>query len=314
MVLDQAWCCTGQQFILLDNPRGKSADYSEKMNLTPKIIPQVALADGTRLPALGLGTWKMGERMGNAAREVTALKRGLDLGMTLIDTAEMYGDGGAEKVVARAIAGRHGSAFVVSKVYPHNAGARSMTAACERSLRRLAIDCIDLYLLHWRGRIPLAESVDTFERLRAAGKIARWGVSNFDTADMEELYALPAGGNCAVNQVLYNLLERGIEWRLLEWCRARRVAVMAYSPVAQGSLLTNPKLAAIARQLDVTSAELALAWVLTRPQVIAIPQSSNIAHIESNRAAVAVRVDDGVLAALDAAFAPPQSETRLSVI
>jgi len=284
------------------------------MNLTPKIIPQVALADGTRLPALGLGTWKMGERVGNAAREVEALKRGLDLGMTLIDTAEMYGDGGAEKVVARAIAGRRGSAFVVSKVYPQNAGARSMMAACERSLRRLAIDCIDLYLLHWRGRIPLAESVDAFERLRAAGKIARWGVSNFDTADMEELHALPAGGNCAVNQVLYNLLERGIEWRLLEWCRARRVAVMAYSPVAQGSLLTNPNLAVIASQLDVTSAELALAWVLTRPQVIAIPQSSNIAHIESNRAAVAVRLDAGVLAALDAAFAPPRSETRLSLI
>ncbi len=284
------------------------------MNLTPKIIPQVALADGTRLPVLGLGTWKMGERVGNAAREVMALQRGLDLGMTLIDTAEMYGDGGAEKVVARAIAGRRGSAFVVSKVYPQNAGARSMMAACERSLRRLAIDCIDLYLLHWRGRIPLAESVDTFERLRAAGKIARWGVSNFDTADMEELHALPAGGNCVVNQVLYNLLERGIEWRLLEWCRARRVAVMAYSPLAQGSLLTNPKLAAIASQLDVTSAELALAWVLTRPQVIAIPQSSNIAHIESNRAAVAVRLDDGVLAALDAAFPPPRSEIRLSVI
>jgi diketogulonate reductase-like aldo/keto reductase len=284
------------------------------MNLTPEIIPKVALPDGAQLPALGLGTWKMGERTGNAVREVAALKRGLDLGMTLIDTAEMYGDGGAEEVVARAIAGRRGSAFVVSKVYPQNAGARSMKAACERSLRRLAIDCIDLYLLHWRGHIPLAESVDTFERLRAAGKIARWGVSNFDTADMEELHALPAGGNCAVNQVLYNLLERGIEWRLLEWCRARRVAVMAYSPVAQGSLLTNAKLAAIARQLDVTSAQLALAWVLTRPQVIAIPQSSNIAHIESNRAAVAVRLDDGVLAALDVAFAPPQSETRLSVI
>ena len=284
------------------------------MDLTSKTIPLVVLADGTRLPALGLGTWKMGERAGNAAREVAALRRGMDLGMTLIDTADMYGDGGAEEVVARAIAGRRGSAFVVSKVYPQNAGARSMVAACDRSLRRLAIDCIDLYLLHWRGRIPLAESVDAFERLRAAGKIARWGVSNFDTDAMEELHALPAGGNCAVNQVLYNLLERGIEWRLLEWCRARGVAVMAYSPVAQGALLTNRKLAAIARRLDVTSAQLALAWVLTRPQVIAIPQSSNIAHIDSNRAAVAVRLDDGVLAALDAAVAPPQSETRLSVI
>ena len=277
-------------------------------------IPQVVLADGTRLPSLGLGTWKMGERAGNAAREVAALRRGLDLGMTLIDTAEMYGEGGAEKVVARAIAGRRTSAFVVSKVYPQNAGARSMMAACERSLRRLAIDCIDLYLLHWRGRIPLAESVDAFERLRAAGKIARWGVSNFDTTDMEELHALPGGLNCAANQVLYNLEERGIEWQLLEWCLARRVAIMAYSPVAQGALLENRKLAAIAREEDVTPAQLALAWVLTRPQVIAIPQSSSIAHIDSNRAAVAVRLDNRALAALDAAFAPPRNATRLSVI
>jgi diketogulonate reductase-like aldo/keto reductase len=284
------------------------------MRSTTNDIPQVALADGTRLPALGLGTWKMGERAGNAVREVAALKRGLDLGMTLIDTAEMYGDGGAEEIVARAIAGRRDSAFVVSKVYPQNAGAGSMQVACERSLRRLAIDCMDLYLLHWRGRIPLAESVDAFERLRAAGKIRRWGVSNFDTADMEELRALPSGGNCAINQVLYNLLERGIEWRLLEWCRARRIPVIAYSPVAQGALLKNRKLTAIARTIDVTPAQLALAWVLARPQVIAIPQSSNVAHVDDNRAAVAIHLDDSVLAALDAAFAPPRSATRLSVI
>ena len=277
-------------------------------------IPQVELADGTRLPALGLGTWKMGERGAGAAREVAALARGLDLGMTLIDTAEMYGDGGAEEIVARAIAGRRSSAFIVSKVYPQNAGARSMASACERSLRRLDIDCIDLYLLHWRGRIPLAESVDAFERLRASGKIARWGVSNFDTADMEELHRLPEGTHCATNQVLYNLSERGIEWRLLEWCHVHRIPVMAYSPVAQGALLTNRKLNAIARGLDVTPAQLALAWVLTRPQVIAIPQSANIAHIESNRAAVAIHLDEKDLVALDAAFAPPHRETPLSVI
>jgi diketogulonate reductase-like aldo/keto reductase len=282
--------------------------------MTVDDIPQVTLADGTRLPTLGLGTWKMGERAANAPREVAALQRGLDLGMTLIDTAEMYGDGGAEEVVARAIAARRTSAFVVSKVYPQNAGVRSMMAACERSLRRLRVHCIDLYLLHWRGRIPLAESIDAFERLRAAGKIRRWGVSNFDTADMEELHALPDGVNCAINQVLYNLSERGIEWRLLEWCRARRIAVMAYSPVAQGALLTNRKLTAIAHTLNVTPAQLALAWVLTRPQVIAIPQSSNVAHIDANRAAAAIRLDDSVLAALDAAFAPPRTATRLSVI
>jgi diketogulonate reductase-like aldo/keto reductase len=277
-------------------------------------IPQVMLADGTRVPALGLGTWKMGERSGRAAREVAALAHGIDLGMTLIDTAEMYGNGGAEEVVAKAIAGRRATAFVVSKVYPHNAGAANMKAACERSLRRLGRDCIDLYLLHWRGAVPLAETVDAFERLRAAGKIRRWGVSNFDTADMDELLALPDGRNCAVNQVLYNLAERGIEWRLLDWCRTRGIPVMAYSPIAQGSLATNARLAAIARALNVTSAQLALAWVLSRPQVIAIPQSADLAHIDANHAAAAIRLDERVLDALDAAFPPPRKATPLSVI
>ena len=284
------------------------------MNTVASDIPQVSLADGTSVPALGLGTWKMGERNGSAAHEAVALAHGLDLGMTLIDTAEMYGDGGAEEVVASAIIGRPVSAFVVSKVYPHNAGARSMPAACERSLHRLKRDCIDLYLLHWRGSVPLAESVEAFERLRAAGKIRRWGVSNFDIADMEELLALPEGRHCAVNQVLYNLGERGIEWRLLDWCRTRGIAVMAYSPVAQGSLATNRKLTTIARALDVTPAQLALAWVLTRPQVIVIPQSSHLAHIDANRAAAAIRLDDGVLAMLDAAFRPPHKAAPLAML
>jgi diketogulonate reductase-like aldo/keto reductase len=284
------------------------------MNTGAGDIPQVTLADRTRVPALGLGTWKMGEHRGTARREAAALAHGLDLGMTLIDTAEMYGDGGAEEVVAMAVAGRPSAAFVVSKVYPHNAGAAGMRAACERSLRRLNLDCIDLYLLHWRGAVPLAESVDAFERLRAAGKIRRWGVSNFDIADMEDLLALAEGRHCAVNQVLYNLTERGIEWRLLEWCRTRGIAIMAYSPVAQGSLATNRKLAPIARTLNVTSAQLALAWVLTRPQVIAIPQSSNLAHIDANRNATAIHLDDSVLAALDAAFPPPRKAARLSMI
>jgi diketogulonate reductase-like aldo/keto reductase len=284
------------------------------MNTVAGNLPQGSLADGTRVPVLGLGTWKMGERPGSAAREAAALVHGLDLGMTLIDTAEMYGDGGAEEVVARAIAGRRAPVFVVSKVYPHNAGARSMPAACERSLRRLGRDCIDLYLLHWRGSVPLAESVDAFERLRAAGKIRQWGVSNFDIADMEELLALTDGRHCAVNQVLYNLGERGIEWRLLDWCRTRGIPIMAYSPVAQGSLATNRKLAAIARAQAISPAQLALAWVLTRPQVIAIPQSSNLAHIDANRAAAAIRLDEGVLAALDAAFPPPRGAAPLSMI
>jgi diketogulonate reductase-like aldo/keto reductase len=297
-----------------DSTKQRQGTKDDVMNTVGDDIPQVLLADGTRIPALGLGTWKMGERPGNAAREAAALAHGLDLGMTLIDTAEMYGDGGAEEVVARAIAGRPASAFVVSKVYPHNAGAKTMPAACERSLRRLDRDSIDLYLLHWRGNVPLAESVDAFERLRAAGKIRRWGVSNFDTAEMEELLALPEGRHCAVNQVLYNLDERGIEWRLLDDCRTRGIPVMAYSPVAQGSLATNRKLNAIARALGATPVQLALAWVLTQSQVIAIPQSSNPTHIDANRAAAAIRLDDGVLAALDAAFPPPRKAAPLAMI
>ena len=284
------------------------------MNSSQSDIPQVALADGARVPALGLGTWTMGERAASSAREVAALKRGLDVGITLIDTAEMYGDGGAEEVVSRAIAGRRDEAFVVTKVYPQNAGARTMKAACERSLRRLRIECIDLYLLHWRGRIPLAETVNAFERLRTEGKVRRWGVSNFDTKDMEELHALPDGPRCAINQVLYNLAERGIEWRLLAWCRAHRIPVMAYSPIAQGDLAGNRKLATIAREMGIAPAPLALAWVLTRPDVIAIPKSANAAHVDEIRAAALIRLDDRVLAALDAAFPPPKEETPLSVI
>ncbi|MEO8345104.1 MAG: aldo/keto reductase [Betaproteobacteria bacterium] len=278
------------------------------------VIPQIALADGTQVPALGLGTWKMGERAATAEREVEALAHGLDLGLTLVDTAEMYGDGGAEEIVARAIAGRRRSTFVVSKVYPQNAGIKSMAAACERSLGRLAIDCIDLYLLHWRGSVPLAETVDGFERLRTAGKIRRWGVSNFDIADMEELDALPNGPRCATNQVLYNLSERGIEWRLLKWCNEHRVAVMAYSPVAQGAILTDRKLSAIAREANLKPAQLALAWVMSRPGVIAIPQSSNTAHIDEIRASAGIPLDAEVLKALDAAFPPPRRATPLSVI
>jgi diketogulonate reductase-like aldo/keto reductase len=284
------------------------------MNVPKSDIPQVTLTDGTRLPALGLGTWTMGERTREAAREVAALKRGLDVGISLIDTAEMYGDGGAEEIVSRAIAGRRDEAFVVTKVYPQNSGSTGMKAACERSLRRLRIECIDLYLLHWRGRIPLAETVAAFEKLRAEGKIRRWGVSNFDTSDMEELHALPDGPHCAINQVLYNLAERGIEWRLLAWCRAHRIPVMAYSPIAQGNLVKNRKLIAVARAIGVAPALLTLAWVLTRPDVIAIPKSSNAAHVDEIRAAAAMRLDQRVVAALDAAFPPPRKETRLSVI
>src|SRR5947208_2552131 len=202
-------------------------------------IPKVSMPDGVRVPALGLGTWRMGERGRDHDAEIASLRLGIELGMTVIDTAEMYGDGGAEELVGEVIAGQRDRVFLVSKVYPHNAGAKSAISACERSLKRLATDRLDLYLLHWRGRIPLAETVGAFERLRRDGKIARWGVSNFDADDMDELWDLPEGRHCAVNQVLYHLGERGVEWKVAPACAERAVALMAYSPVGQGDLLRS---------------------------------------------------------------------------
>lgn len=277
-------------------------------------LPRVAFPDGATVSALGLGTWKMGEEPQRAAQEAAALSLGLDLGMTLVDTAEMYGDGGAEEVVARAMAGRRDRVFVVSKVYPHNAGRKSAVSACERSLRRLRTDHLDLYLLHWRGRIPLGETVDAFERLRAAGKIGRWGVSNFDVSDMQELFALPEGHRCATNQVLYHLAERGLEWSLLPWLRERRVPVMAYSPFGQGGLVHKPKLTAIARRLGTTPAQLALRWLLRSPDVIAIPESANLGHVQANRAAPGVPLDGTTLREIDAAFPPPKGPTPLGML
>jgi diketogulonate reductase-like aldo/keto reductase len=277
-------------------------------------MPTVALPDGARVPALGIGTWKMGEHTRHRKREVAALQLAFDLGMTLIDTAEMYGDGGAEEVVAEAMAGRRDEVFVVSKVYPHNAGARSAIAACERSLKRLRTDRIDLYLLHWRGSIPLAETVAAFERLRLDGKIARWGVSNFGVSDMEELLALPVGSRCASNQVLYHLGERGIEWDLLPQCVAQGMPVMAYSPVGQGTLLRDRRLAAIARDADATPAQIAIAWLLLHPGVIVIPQSADPAHVHDNRRAADLKLSARTLAALDAAFPPPAQATSLAML
>lgn len=277
-------------------------------------LPTVTFPDGTLVPALGLGTWTMGEKRARAGREAEALSTGIDLGMSLIDTAEMYGEGGAEEVVARAIAGRRDRVFVVSKLYPHHAGRTSAIAACERSLRRLRTDRLDLYLLHWRGGIPLAETVGAFERLRADGKIVRWGVSNFDTADMRELLALPDGGNCAANQVLYHLAERGIEWELLPLLRARRIPLMAYSPLAQGALVRERRLATIARRVGTGAAQLALRWLLRSDDVIAIPESVDSAHVRANRAAAALPLDAATLVALDAAFPPPAGPTPLAVI
>jgi diketogulonate reductase-like aldo/keto reductase len=234
--------------------------------------------------------------------------------MTLIDTAEMYGEGGAEKIVGDAIAGRRDEVFVVSKVYPHNAGRKSAIAACERSLKRLRTDRLDLYLLHWPGRIPLAETVAAFELLRADGKIARWGVSNFDTDAMRALSALPDGERCATNQVLYHLGERGVEWDLLPWMRERRMPVMAYCPLGEGALLRNRRLGAIAAGIGATPAQVALAWLLRAPDVIAIPESSNVDHVRANRAAADLVLDAASLAALDAAFPPPAKATPLAVV
>jgi diketogulonate reductase-like aldo/keto reductase len=278
-------------------------------------IPRVRLRDDATVPALGFGTWHMGEDRARAAHEAAIIGAALDAGMTLVDTAEMYGDGGSEEVVGRALAGRpRGDVFVVSKVYPQNAGARSAAAACEASLRRLGIDQLDLYLLHWRGRIPIAETVRAFSGLVRDGLVRRWGVSNFDVGDMEDLFAVRGGDECACNQVLYNLSERAAEWRLLEWCRGRRVPLMAYSPIGQGALLRNRKLAAIAQSLGHTPAQVALAWTMRHPDVIAIPQTSDAEHLAEDRAAAGIVLDAGALAALDAAFPPPRQPTTLSVI
>jgi diketogulonate reductase-like aldo/keto reductase len=277
-------------------------------------MPSVTFPDGTTVPALGLGTWTMGERETRAADEVAALALGFDLGMTLVDTAEMYAEGGAERIVARAIAGRRDRLFVVSKVYPHNAGRKSAISACERTLQRLGTDRLDLYLLHWQGQIPLAETVAAFERLRADGKIVRWGVSNFDTAAMRELFAFAEGRRCATNQVLYHLRERGIEWDLLPWLREHRIPLMAYSPLGQGALLRDPQLAAIARRSGATPAQIALGWLLRSPDILAIPESAAIEHIRDNRAAATLQLDPPLLDAIEAAFSPPTGPTPLSVI
>ena len=276
-------------------------------------IPTVKMADGVRVPALGLGTWRMGERGRDHDAEIASLRLGIELGMTVIDTAEMYGDGGAEELVGEAIAGRRDRVFLVSKVYPHNAGAKSAIAACERSLKRLATDRLDLYLLHWRGRIPLAETVGAFERLRRDGKIVRWGVSNFDVDDIEELLAIPEGKQCAANQVLYHLGERAIEWRVAALCREHQMAIMAYSPVGQGDLVRSRKLQAIAREADATPAQLALAWLIKR-RVMAIPKASTTAHVRDNRKAANVALSAHIQSALNAAFPPPAHAKPLAVI
>jgi diketogulonate reductase-like aldo/keto reductase len=282
----------------------------------------VALPDSERVPVLGQGTWGMGEKKSTHAEEVAALRLGIDLGMTLIDTAEMYGEGGAEKVVADAIKGQRDRVFVVTKVYPHNASRTELPKACERSLKRLRIDVIDLYLLHWRERnTPLAETVETFEKLGSAGKIKRWGVSNFDVDDMQELLAIENGRNCAANQVLYNLEHREIEFDLLPFLtsnikpQSSYIHVMAYSPVGHScGLLENKTLKKIAKRHDATSAQIALAWVLRQRGVIAIPKASNEKHVRDNARSIEIKPTEEDLADLDREFPPPNSKKSLPML
>jgi diketogulonate reductase-like aldo/keto reductase len=263
---------------------------------------------------LGQGTWRLGENSSRRRDEMAALRLGLDLGMTLIDTAEMYGDGATEEMVGEALAGRRDEVFLVSKVLPRHATARGTVTACEASLRRLRTDRLDLYLLHWPGNVPLEETLKGFEALRSAGKILSWGVSNFDTDDMETLLALPGGREVTTNQVLYNLSRRGIEWDLLPLCREVGVPVMAYSPIEQGRLLRNPALARVAARHGATPAQVALAWVLSRDNVLVIPRTSRVDHVAENRAALDLKLSKADKSDLDEAFPPPGGKVPLEVL
>ena len=277
-------------------------------------MKHVTLPGGESVPALGMGTWMIGEDAATRAEEIASLQHGIDLGMALIDTAEMYGEGASEKLVGEAIRGRRERVFLVSKVYPHNAGRKAAQAACERSLRRLGIECLDLYLLHWRGSEPFAETIEAFETLKAQGKIRHWGVSNLDTEDLQEWVDTPGGAAVAVDQVLYNLTRRGIEWDLLPWCQTRRIPVMAYSPIEQARLLRHSGLCELAGRLGMTPAQVALAWLLQRDAVIAIPKASTRQHLEENFAALRFSLEADVVAELDRLFPPPRRATPLAML
>jgi len=272
------------------------------------------------VPAIGLGTWRMGESRGRHAAEVAAIRDAIQIGYRLFDSAEMYGEGGAESVLGEALRGaiaagevRREEFFVVSKVYPHNASRKGAVAACERSLKRLGLDAVDLYLLHWRGPHPLAETVAGFEQLQQAGRIRAWGVSNFDVDDMEELWATDGGERCVANQVWYSAGQRGVEFDLLPWLQERRLAMMAYSPIDQAALAEDGSLAAIGERLQASAAQVALAWALRERGVIAIPKAVNAAHLRENLAAGALELDAAALQALDAAFPPPRRKQGLAI-
>ena len=277
-------------------------------------MPSISLPDGAVIPILGQGTWQMAEKPARRVEEIKALRAGLDLGMTLIDTAEMYGNGAAEELVAEAIDGRRNDVFLVSKVLPENSSRNGTIKACERSLKRLRTDTLDLYLLHWRGGVPLSETVEAFDALVKAGKARSWGVSNFDVEDMQELMALPGGKACAINQVLFNLSRRGIEQGLIPWSRKHNIPIMAYSPVEQGRLLSKPALRKIADRLNATPAQVALAWVLAHPNICAIPKAGRVEHVKENHGALSVRLTKEDMTALDAAFPPPSRQVPLEML
>jgi len=279
----------------------------------------VLLPDGTKVPALGQGTWYMGENPNTWQEEVQTLRTGIELGMTLIDTAEMYGDGNAERLVGEAIRGKRDDVFLVSKVYPHNAGRNRIKQACENSLKRLGTDYLDLYLLHWRGMVPLAVVIEGMEQLKEEGKILRWGVSNLDTDDMIELVNCPDGRNCTVNQVLYHLGSRGIEYDLLPWQRDNHIPVMAYSPLAQGGtlrhhLLTHPIIKDLAEKKEVEPYQILLAWCIRTNEIIAIPKASKVEHVIANAKAASVQFTDKELEKLNHAFPAPDRKVPLDII
>jgi aldehyde reductase len=274
----------------------------------------VTLPAGEQVPALGMGTWMIGDEPSSRAEEIAALQRGIDLGMRLIDTAEMYGDGASERLVGEAIRERRERVFLVSKVLPHHASRKGVPAACEGSLKRLGVDVLDLYLLHWRGGVPLAETVEAFDRLRAQGKIRHWGVSNLGPDDMAELCKAPGGESVAANQVLYNLSRRGVEWDLLPWCEERKIPLLASSPIEQARLACHPGLRELAQRRGATPVQLALAWLLRRDRVIVIPKASTRSHVEENFAALQCVLDADVLAGLDRLFPPPRRARPLEML
>lgn len=276
-------------------------------------MPTVTFADGRTVPALGLGTYQIGMNGATIADGVRAIRHGVDLGMSLIDTAELYGEGHAEQVVGEAVKGIRDQVFLVSKVHPENASRSGVVEACERSLKHLGVDRLDLYLLHWKSDFPLAETLEAFERLKADGKVARWGVSNFDVGDMEALSKLPNGGNVMANQVLYNLSHRGIEYDMASWSQERRIPIMAYSPLDEGRLLNHPELRRIADDCGATPAQVAIAFILRTGNVVAIPKSSCVQRVTENHGSAKLALTKDHIAALDKAFPPPNRKVPLEL-